>query len=126
MNHKCWPKSNLLGEIVRQIFISSSRKIENFLSHTNANEKHSHCGRNRNGNDNDSHSREDRSLWTVSQVTPTRRKPASQLANGRLAVTFAVTDNDYHSTPIISKIHAKNRCQEGKYFYFSLDILGFL
>lgn len=45
-------------------------------------------------------------------------QPASQLANGRLAVTFEVNDNDYYSTPITSKIHAKNPCQGDKYFYF--------
>lgn len=45
-------------------------------------------------------------------------QPASQLANGRLAVTFEVNDNDYYSIPITSKIHAKNLCQGDKYFYF--------
>ncbi len=45
------------------------------------------------------------------ELTPECFKSLLQLANGRLDVTLSVTDNDYHSTLITSKIHARNGCQ---------------
>lgn len=66
---------------------------------------------NANDSENDSYLREDRCFLLLYRVQSSHSKLLLQLTNGRLAVTSGVTDNDYHSTLIPSKIHARNGCQ---------------